>query len=342
MKVQAEQLIHSLTKNISPLYLISGDEFLLVQEACDAIRKHTTSMGYGEREVFYIETGFNWEKFLSSANNSSLFSDRTLIELHLKSKINESGSKILQNYAKNPAPDKTVLIISSKLDSSQQKTAWFKAIDSYGVITQIWPIELTQLPSWIARRLKSAGLNADQQGIQLLADHVAGNLLSAVQEIEKLSLLYGDGNLTVEQISSAITDNSRFNIFNLLEAAINNKTAAVSRIFDRLKEENIEPTLILWALTNELRSLIKVSFSVKHGLSIDQAMTQNNVWHNRKLLVKKTLGRYDLEQLQNFLKSALSVDMIIKGADSQHLLWHELSRLYLNFADNKLTGILSQ
>jgi len=336
MKIQAEQLIPHLTKNIAPLYLVSGDEFLLVQEACDTIRKHTTDAGYGEREIFYIESGFNWEKFLNSANNTSLFGDRVLIELHLKSKLTESHGKILQNYAKNPAPDKTILIVANKLDSSQQKTTWFKAIDNIGIVLQIWPIELTQLPFWITRRLKAAGLNADHQGIQLLVDHVSGNLLAAMQEIEKLSLLYGNGDLTVEQISSAITDSSRFNIFNLLDAAVNNKAAAVNRILDRLKSENIEPTLILWTITNELRSLINISFNITQGMSADQAITQNNIWNNRKPLVKKVLGQYNLAQLQNFLKSTMNIDLIIKGADNQHLLWHELSKLYLNFADNKI------
>lgn len=335
MKIQAEQLIPLLTKNIVPLYLVSGDEFLLVQEACDTIRKYAATAGYSEREVFYVESGFNWESFLTSANNLSLFGDRILIELHLKSKLTENGSKTLQNYLKNPAQDKTILIITNKLNAAEQKTTWFKTIDTHGIILQIWPIEQAQLPSWLIQRLKAAGLNTDREGLQLLTDYVSGNLLAAVQEIEKLSLLYGSGNLTQEQISTAITDNSHFNIFNLLDAAINNQVAAVNRIFTRLKSENTEPTLILWTITNELRSLINISFDIKQGLSTDQAITKNHVWYNRKSLVKKTLAKYNLAELQNFLKSALHLDLIIKGANNQHLLWHELEKFYLNFATNK-------
>ena len=111
MKIQTQQLIPHLTKNIAPLYLVSGDDFVLVQEACDTIRKHAATAGYTEREVFYIESGFNWENFLSSATNSSLFGSQVLIELHLKSKLTDSGSKVLQNYAQKPTPDKIILII---------------------------------------------------------------------------------------------------------------------------------------------------------------------------------------------------------------------------------------
>jgi DNA polymerase III subunit delta len=331
MKVQIEQL----TRQIYPIYVVSGDDYLLVQEASDTIRKYAKEKGYSEREVFYLETGFDWESFLNSINNTSLFGERTLIELHIKNKMTEAGNKLLQNYAKKPPLDKILVIITNKLDAATQKTAWFKAIDSCGAVLQVWPIDISQLPVWLEKRLKSFGLITDYKGRQLLANHVAGNLLAAVQEIEKLSLLYGNGNITVDQISAAITDNSRFNIFNLLDAAINNQPESIIKILERLRDENTEPTLILWALVNELRSLIKISSDIKQGLNIEQALTKNFVWQFRKAMFKKVLTKYKLNQLENILKSALKIELIIKGADTQHLLWHELSNFYLKFADGK-------
>lgn len=345
MKIQPEHLTTQLTKNIKPLYLVSGDEFLLVQEACDTIRKYTANAGYSERELLYIEKDADWEDFLRSARNSSLFSDRTLIELHFKNKPSANGSKILQSYAKHPSPDKSVLIITNKLDAAQQQTAWFKTVDACGIILQIWPLEPTQLPQWLIKRLAAAGLSTDWQGIQLLANYVAGNLLAATQEIEKLSLLYDRGNITANEISKTITDNSRFNVFNLIDATLSNNLTAASRILDRLKSEGTEPTLILWTITNELRSLIKISFAIKQGVTPDLAMTQNRIWQNRKPLVKKMLTKFELSKLQELLQTTLNIDLIIKGADHQHLLWHELQRLIgficLNLPSVQKTPILS-
>ena len=330
MKIQLQQLAQHLTEKIAPLYLISGDEFLLVQEACNAVRQRATAAGFDERETFYVESGFNWESFLNSTNNFSLFSGRTLIELHLKSKLTDTGSKILQSYAQKPAPDKIVVIIAAKLDAAQQKTAWFKAIDTHGIVLPIWPIDAAQLPLWINKRLQQAGLKTDGLGIKLLADHAAGNLLAAAQEIEKLRLLYGGGNLTTEQIIAVITDNARFNVFNLLDTALAGKAALVVRMLDNLKIEDVEPTIILWAIARELRSLIDISFAIQQGATAEQAMAK--VWSNRKALVKKALVRHDLASLQNLLKQASQVDYIIKGADNQHLLWHELNKIYFDFS----------
>lgn len=335
MKLQTKQLEMHLKKNLVPIYLVSGDDFLLVQEACATISKHAFDSGFTGKEVFYVEPGFNWEIFLGQINNSSLFGDQALIELHLKGKLSESGSKILQNYAKQPSQDKIILIITNKLEAAQQKTSWFKAVDGCGVILQVWPIEENQLPAWISSRLKAANLTTNSDGLQLIVNHVAGNLLAAVQEIEKLRLLYGEGNLTIDQISQAITDNSRFNIFNLLDAAINKNSPAISKILANLKSEGIDPTLILWAIANELRSLINISFAIKQGIKIEEAMEQNRVWRNRQTQVKKMLMRYDMPKLQNLLKSALNIDLIIKGADNQRLVWHELENIYLKFAGKK-------
>jgi len=332
MKIQLQQLTQSLTEKMAPLYLISGDEFLLVQEACNTVRQHAIASGFEGREIFYIESGFNWEGFLTRISNFSLFAERTLIELHLKSKLADAGSKVLQNYAKKPAPDKIVLIITDKLDAAEQRTAWFKAIDTYGVVLPIWPIDAAQLPFWITKRLQQAGLKTDGSGIKLLVDHAAGNLLAAAQEIEKLRLLYGSGNLTAEQIIAVITDNARFNVFNLLDTALAGKTSLVIRMLDNLKSEGVEPTIILWAIARELRSLINMSFAIGQGVATEQVMAKSNVWTNRKALVKKALARHDLVGLQNLLKQVAQVDCIIKGADSQHLLWHELNRIYCNFA----------
>lgn len=332
MKIKPEQLTPLLKKSLAPIYLVSGDEFLLVQETCDIIRKHAVSSGYEERETFYIEPGFNWENFLNSVNNFSLFGNQKLIELHIRSKLTEGGGKILQNYAENPSADKILLIVTNKLDASLQKTAWFKAIDSSGYTIAIWPLDQNQFPSWINNRLLASGLKINNEGLKLLADHVVGNLLAAVQEIEKLVLLYGKGNLTASQISEALSDNARFNIYNLLDAAINKTPEKINRILSNLKNENIDPTLILWSIANELRSLINISFAIKNGVNIEDALTQNNIWPKRKPAIKKLLAQYNLEQLHNLLKKASTIDLIIKGANNQQVLWHELERLYLTLA----------
>lgn len=318
MKIQPQQLKQH---KIAPVYLISGDEFLLVQEACDIVRKLAIDSGYNEREVFHIETSFNWERFVASTSNSSLFGEKSLLELNLNGKIGDVGNEVLQNYFNKPSKDKIILIIVGKLDAAQQKTKWFKAMDACGFVVQIWPIDASQMPTWIIKRLMQYNLKTNQQGVKILADYAFGNLLAAVQEIEKISLIYGDGSITPEQIIEVITDNSKFNIFNLIDTTLSGNKSLVLHILDNLKAEDIEPTIILWSIARELRVLINMSLDI-----------EQNIWDKRKALFRQALSRHKINSLQNLLQQATKIDRIIKGADNQHILWHEIYNVFLHLA----------
>jgi len=318
MKIQLQQLKQH---RISPVYLISGDEFLLLQEACDLVRKLAIDFGYSEREVFHIETGFNWENFVASTSNLSLFGEKSLLELNFNGKIGDVGNEVLQNYFNKPSKDKIILIITAKLDAAQQKTKWFKAVDALGLVVQIWPIDASQMPAWIIKRLAQFNLKTSAQGVKILADYAFGNLLAAAQEIEKISLIYGDGNITPEQIIEVITDNSKFNIFNLIDTALAGNKSLVLHILDNLKAEDAEPTIILWSIARELRVLINMSLGV-----------EQNVWDKRKALFRQALSRHKTNSLQDLLQQAAKIDRIIKGADNQHVLWHEIYNVFLHLA----------
>lgn len=318
MKIQLQQLKQH---KISPVYLISGNEFLLVQEACDFVRKLAVNFNYSEREVFNIETGFNWEKFIASTSNASLFGEKSLIELNFNGKIGDIGNEVLQNYFQKPLKDKIILIIANKLDAVQQKTKWFKAVDACGLVLQIWPIDASQMPMWVMKRLAQYNLKTSTQGVKILADYAFGNLLAAAQEIEKISLIYGEGNITPEQIIEVITDNSKFNIFNLIDTALTGNKNLVLHILDNLKAEDIEPTIILWSVARELRILINMSLGV-----------EQNVWDKRKVLFRQALSRHQTNSLQNLLQQAVKIDRIIKGVDNQHILWHEIYNIFLCLA----------
>jgi DNA polymerase III subunit delta len=331
MKITAPQLPQLLQQSIAPIYLISGDETLLVEESCTVLRQYLQSKSYSDREVFYLETNFNWESFIATTSNRSLWQERSIIELRLQNKISASGSAILQRYFEHPNPEKVILMISGKLDTATQKTAWYQAIDKYGVVLPIWPIETAQLPGWIAQRLQQVGLKTDTAGLKLLADYSAGNLLAASQEVEKLRLIYGAGNVSAEQIMTAITDNARFNVFNLVDAVLLGQKATVIRILNNVQAEDIEPTLILWALAKELRALINISAACANGTNLDTALAKYQVWSNRKSIVKQALQRHKLQALENLIPYLARIDRIIKGADAEHQLWQELTKFCLQF-----------
>lgn len=331
-KLRPEQLSAALGKGLAPIYLVSGDEPLLIQEACDTIRRAARNAGFNERELYHCDANFDWGQVLTAANSLSLFSEQKIIELRLTTgKPGDKGGKVLQEYAQSPAPDNLLLIVANKLDGASQKSKWLKAIDDAGTHVQVWPITAAQLPRWIGQRLQQAGLRADSSAIDLLASRIEGNLLAAAQEIEKLKLLAPDNIVSYELMASAVADCARYDVFGLVDKALHGDARAAVKTLHGLKTEGTEPINILWALTRDIRSLVQISLTVTQGKSFEIAARQAGIWDKRQPLIQTALRRLKPAQLQQLLRKANGIDKAIKGMRNAEP-WDELLDLILNIA----------
>jgi DNA polymerase-3 subunit delta len=331
MKINADQLPGSLKHDLAPVYLVSGDEPLLHQEALSRIRDAARQHGYTSREVFHIDRGFDWNSFRQSTESMSLFSERRIIELRMPSgKPGDAGRAMIQDYLQQPADDILLLIITDKLDASVMKTKWVKQVESTGVLVQVWPVERMQLPRWIAGRMRATGLQADADAIELLVNRVEGNLLAAVQEIEKLRLLHGEGHISAEQVAESVADSARFDVFKLMDAVLNGEARRGMRILQSLREEGLEPVLVVWAISREIRQLAGMA-AASEAQPVDTVLSQYRVWNRRKPLIKKALNRYNRQQWQSLLLRCGQVDRMVKGMAAGNA-WDELLQLCLQIS----------
>jgi DNA polymerase-3 subunit delta len=240
---------------LAPAYLVSGDEDLLVGEACDAIRAAARQAGYADREVHFPERNADWADVVAGAGSMSLFGDRRIIELRFSGKAGKEGGAALQSLLTGGGDDVLLLIITPRLDFTTQNTAWVKAVEAKGVWVPIWEIAPRQLEGWLSQRLRAAGLEPTPEALTLLAARVEGNLLAAQQEIEKLKLLVPTGRLDTEAVLGAVTSSARYDVFALGEAVVIGDAPRALRVLAGLRGEGTEPTLVLWALIRELRNL---------------------------------------------------------------------------------------
>ena len=332
MKLKPDQLKSHFVKSMAPVYLVSGDEPLHVGEACDAIRARARELGYGGREVMYAETGFDWGALHAAANSLSLVSERRIIELRLPTgKAGDAGSKALVEYAQRLADDAVLLVITGKLDKAVMSSKWVGALDKVGVVVQVWPVEARQLPGWITQRMRAKGMQPDVEAAALLAERVEGNLLAAAQEIEKLFLLHGAGQINARAIAEAVVDSARFDVYGLVDSALAGDAARTARMLHGLHSEGVEPVLVLWALAREIRSLAQMAYDVQAGAAADQVMAAHRVWDARKPLIKSGLKRHSLMQWHAMLRHAGQIDRIIKGVAPGNV-WDEMLQLALLMA----------
>ncbi len=301
-----------LAKSLPSVCLATGVEPLLIEESCDLIRARARKDGYADREVHFLERGFDWDALLADAKSLSLFSARRLIELRLKGAPDVTSAKALAELAAQPPVD-TVLLVSGELEPRQQQAAWAKEFERRGLVVVGVPVERAQLPQWIRGRLASRGARVTAEAAELLADRTEGNLLAAQQEIERIVLLRPGEELDAQAVAELVADNARYDVFELSAAAMAGNAPRALRILAGLKGEGVAPPFIIWALVNDLRGVSQVTHEVAQRRSLDDALRSANVWSNRRATVQAGVRRLDPARIESLLVHAARADRVAKG-----------------------------
>ncbi|MDP9014640.1 MAG: DNA polymerase III subunit delta [Pseudomonadota bacterium] len=308
MRLNSEQLRHALGRDIASLYLVSGDEPLLVSEAADAIRAAVRAAGYAERNVFFIDRTFAWDEFRQATQSLSLFAERRLFELRMPSGKPDKGAAALLDIATRPPPDTVCLAITGKLDKKASEAPWVRAFEKHGVWVPIWPVETAALPGWLRARADALRVEMEPEAAQLIVERVEGNLLAAQQELEKLVLLAKGERIGAELVLRSVGDSARFDVFQLGEAAAAGDAERALRILLGLKSEGVEPTLILWALIRELRGLWQARERARLRSS-----GRGGGWNQAATPSARALSRIGKMPLARLLRQAHQTDRVIKG-----------------------------
>ena len=297
------------------MYLVAGDEPLLVDESLEAVRAVARGKGFTTRELHVTDRSFRWAELEGAADNLSLFATRKIVELRMPSpRPGDAGSKAIAALAERDDPDRILIVgVGEKLDSAAQKTAWVKAIDKHGVIVEVWPIERADLPRWVQQRASAARLKLTSAAAQLLAERVEGNLLAADQEIKRLVLTAAGGEVDEAEVLESVANHSRFDVFALADAVLAGETARAFKILWGLRAEGVAPVLISWALNRDIGLLSRLDYAVRHGDNLDGALMRQGVWRRRQTLVKQATRRFKTRQLAALLRQASQVDAALKG-----------------------------
>ncbi|HEX2548965.1 MAG TPA: DNA polymerase III subunit delta [Gammaproteobacteria bacterium] len=330
MKIAYPQLNAHLTKELQNFYWICSDEILLSEEAAAMIRKSAQTQGYTESVTTTFESNTDFEKIMYTDTHSlSLFETKKIVELNFHS-ITFKGAhgKILAAYLQQPAKDVLLIVRTQKLDATMEKSQWYKTIEKLATVIPIWPIPAEQLPSWISERAKKHSLQMTPDAARALSFLVEGNLLAAAQEIEKLGLLATHGTIDQAFIENIATDNAQFDIFQLVDTVCHgNKTRAL-HILKNLND-NTEPTLVLWALTRELRTLATIFAQLQKGETLPTLFGKLRVFGKRKTAIQAFMQRHSLQNCWDFLLTCASIDRMIKGVDLGNA-WDALEDLVWN------------
>lgn len=332
MRLAQAQLETHLKQGLQALYVLVGDEPLAQRECLDAIRAAARAQGYDERTSLTVERNFNWQQLQNYGQSISLFASRRLLELSIPSgKPGVDGGKALQALTTQTLPDTTVIIILPALEREAKNSAWFNTLETQAQTIMLNEVDAANLPKWIANRLAQQGQRTGTQTLEFLAHQVEGNLLAANQEVQKLGLLYPQGELSDETVREAVLNVSRYDAFQLGEAVLQGDAERTVRILQGLQDEGENAVAVMNPLMWVLRPLVRIKQAEMRGENINNAMTSARIYGDRQALVKRALSRLSLRQLEAALQKMADIDRTAKGV-MQGDAWLEISRLCFGLA----------
>ncbi len=328
MRIYVNQLTQSLNK-IHPVYMVLGDEPLQKTQSIDKIRQYCLSQGYDERISLTQSPQFDWQSLNSSGQNLSLFSSRQLIELELTSlKPGQEGSKAITRFISDQTQDTVLLIHGPKAASDTQKAKWFKALDAKGLFVAVTQPEGHHFTQWLKQEVTKQQLNIELDALQLLSQMFEGNLLAASQELEKLSLQVGNQRLDIKTLKQRVTNQSRFNLFELQDALLSGNANNTLKILRGLQRDEIEPQLLFWAFKRELNLLVILKKAQLCKEPIAAIFQKERVWASRQKLFNSALSRLSLPSLMTSMGLLSEFEQSIKL--EYELAWDQVVQLALS------------
>jgi DNA polymerase-3 subunit delta len=321
---------------LPPVFVVASDEPLLALEAQDAIRAVARRQGYTEREVLQADGRFDWSRLTQAAGGLSLFADRKIVEIRLPGgKPGSAGAAALEAHAAQAGEGLLTIVALPRLDRRGKEARWVAALERAGVLVEIDSIDRARLPQWIGERLARQQQRAGAEALEFIAERVEGNLLAAHQEIAKLGLLHPPGELTLAQVTDSVLNVARYDVFQLPLAMLGGDAARVRKTMAGLEAEGEAIPLVLWAITEELRTLIRVKAQVQSGRPFSMVARENRLWGPRERLVERLLPRLPEPLLAACLERAAQIDRLAKGLrapESDSDAWLELTDLALSIA----------
>lgn len=312
MKLTPDDFSERIARQLAPIYVLGGEEVLIVEEALDAIRSAARRQGFIERQVLHAERGFDWSEFEQACSAMSLFGDRRLVELRISGGGPGNGAARIERIAAQPPPDTLLVVVCGELDRKARSSGWWTACEQTGASLYAWPIEGAEFGRWLRQRAAGAGLRLSDAAAQLLMERTEGNLLACAQEITKLRLLFGEQPIDTDALRAAVADSARYDVFDLCELVLAGQGASAVRACRHLLDEGSSPVELVATLAWTLRQWIAAQQALQRSGDPLQACLAARVPQPRQAAMQRALRRGRLVQLYGWLRGLTRIDQLAK------------------------------
>ncbi|KTC78279.1 DNA polymerase III subunit delta [Legionella brunensis] len=340
MLIKQQALNAYLAQHAMPaIYLLIGQDHFLLTEAVTTIkqawRKKDNDM---EETVLHISNPADWSLVNEKANSYTLFSTHTLIDIRYeKQTLDTAGKNFINTYLKNTNPFCLLLIRAPNLPVKQLQS--FSNSSQLHTV-QIFPLDAPAIQRWIKEQLQQKCIKFEPEIPALIHQYTQGNMLACAQALEKIQLIADDSVLTIATTKEQLIDQCNYQLFDLSDACLLQDTDKVIQHLRHAYNSDVEATLILWLLSQDIRHLIRLHDFTQQAIPFATACNQLKIWSQRSKLYQVALRRVPKSLLIQLLQFCKKIDEQIKSSQNSQV-WPSLEKVALSLCLGKQVGSIA-
>ncbi|WP_133130528.1 DNA polymerase III subunit delta [Legionella yabuuchiae] len=338
MLIKYDALAGNLKKGIKALYIITGQDQYLLNDAQHQIKTACRQQGEVDYKTVHLNSPADWLLLFDEANNYSLFAENVLINAYYdKKSIDKVGKEAILSYLKAINPRCQIVLNAPNVPSKQLQ--WLTNDREVNVV-QVYSFTPQAMQQWIVSQLKQRGILVDPDVPLLIQQYTQGNMLACAQAIEKLALTaLPNQRIGLNDIKEHLIDQCDYQLYELADACLVAHPEKAIHLLRQAHDSRKEPTLVLWILAQEIRLLIQLSHLVQQSLPIHTAFTQLKVWPQKRNQYELALKRLPATSLYELLQTCHCLDLIIKS-NQEGNVWHEFEHLVLGLCGTPVTTLV--
>lgn len=318
-----------LARHNANLWLLSGDEWVVMETTLDAIRAHYQQQGF-LREVIAWPEGVKALVANTNAPAQDMFAAGTLLEVDMPGGKVGTNAKLIKTAIAWLAADvkagghSAMLWVAS--DSGKLKAAWCNAFANNGVHITHHTLNNAGRGAWLKHQLQQFGMTAAREAEWQLLKWYEGNMPALAQTVRVLHAA-GITELTTETLAATLADERVHSPFAFADAVLAGDAAKALAIGRQVRADGDTPIMLIWLLAQVVGYALALQTLPKRDWP--NAFQKWRIWQQRQGALIAASKKPTIE-LNRAVDALYLADRQAKGQAAGHP-WHTLEQLVATF-----------
>lgn len=295
-----------------PVYVIDGDERVLIDEMVQAILAAAVPAHARDFNLDRLSgRDVTVTRVLDTAQTLPAFAERRVVVVEGADKLGFDKSDAFLSYVEDPNPSTVLVLVAERFDG---RTKAYKAIKKAGFALRFAKPKPREMPQLIRRRADRLGVAIESDAIRVLADATGADVGAATQALEVLSLYANGRPVTGDDVTRVVSVTREESIFELVDAIGHGDRVVVLTALHTMLVVNREPPLrMLFMVGRHYRNLLKARAALDAGANRDEILAEVGI---PPFLLSNLLDqarRHSLAELARGLGAVNHADQELKG-----------------------------